>query len=154
MDLTRQKTAEADLLLVVIDRSRPLNGDDMEILNQCENRNALVVINKIDLPPSGGYRDKTDVLNRFKRVEISALTGQGIDRLRTTIKETILSDDTLSATTSHAVPNLRHRRALEAAGKCFQNASIEARNNAPMEIVAFETQNRPGTLGGNYRADR
>jgi len=136
--LTRQKTAEADLLLIVIDRSRPLNRDDRDILAQCENKKALVVINKIDLPPSEGYTEKADFLNRFTTVEISALTGQGIDRLKKAIHDAILSDDVLAVTTSHAVPNLRHRKALKTARKCFLNASIKARNNAPMEIVAFE----------------
>ncbi|MCD6295482.1 MAG: tRNA uridine-5-carboxymethylaminomethyl(34) synthesis GTPase MnmE [Deltaproteobacteria bacterium] len=136
--LTRQKTAEADLLLIIIDRSRPLNRDDRDILAQCENKKALVVVNKIDLPPSEGYTEKADFLNRFTTVEISALTGQGIDRLKKAIHDAILSDDVLAVTTSHAVPNLRHRKALKTARKCFLNASIKARSNAPMEIVAFE----------------
>ncbi len=145
--LTRQKTAEADLLLIIIDRSRPLNRDDRGILAQCENKKALVVINKIDLPPAEGYTEKADFLNGFTTVEISALTGQGIDRLKKAIKDAILSDDVLAVTTSHAVPNLRHREALKAARKCFVNASIKARNNAPMEIVAFELRSGLDHLG-------
>ncbi|HKI49602.1 MAG TPA: GTP-binding protein, partial [Desulfobacteria bacterium] len=145
--LTRKKTAQADLLLVVVDQSRSLNGDDMEILNQCENRNALVVINKIDLQTAPGFTEKADFLNRFKTVEISALTGEGIDRLKDTIQDTILSDHTLSVSPSGAVPNLRHRQALRAAEKCFQNAGTKARNNAPMEIVAFELRTGLDILG-------
>jgi tRNA modification GTPase len=144
---TRQKTAEADLLLIVIDRSRPLNRDDRDILAQCENKKALVVINKIDLPPAEGYTEEADVLNRFTTVEISALTGQGIDRLKKAIHDAILSDDVLAVTTSHAVPNLRHREALKTARECFLNASIKARNNAPMEIVAFELRSGLEHLG-------
>jgi len=145
--LTREKTAQADLLLVVVDRSRPLNGDDMDILNQCENKKALVVINKIDLPVAPGFTDKPDLLKRFKTVEISALTGKGIDRLKEAIQDTILSDDALSVSTSHAVPNLRHRQALKAAEECFQNAGTKAKNSAPMEIVAFELRTGLDILG-------
>ena len=145
--LTRQKTAEADLLLIIIDRSRPLNVDDRDILAQCENRKVLVVINKIDLPPAEGYSEMADVLNRFTTVEISALTGQGIDRLKKAIHDAILSDAVLSVTTSHAVPNLRHREALKTARECFLNASIKARNNTPMEIVAFELRSGLEHLG-------
>ena len=145
--LTREKTAQADLLLVVVDRSRPLNGDDMDILNQCENKKALVVINKIDLPVAPGFTDKADLLKRFKTVEISALTGKGIDRLKEAIQDTILSDDALSVSTSHAVPNLRHRQALKAAEECFQNAGTKAKNSAPMEIVAFELRTGLDILG-------
>jgi tRNA modification GTPase len=145
--LTREKAAQADLLLVVVDQSRSLNGDDMEILNQCENRNALVVINKIDLQAAPDFTEKADFLNQFKTVEISALTGEGIDRLKDTIQDTILSDDALSVSPSHAVPNLRHRQALRAAEKCFQNAGTNARNNTPMEIVAFELKTGLNILG-------
>ena len=145
--LTRQKTAEADLLLIIIDRSRPLNVDDRDILAQCENKKALVVINKIDLPPAEGYTEKADFLNYFTTVEISALTGQGIDHLKKAIHDAILSDDVLAVTTSHAVPNLRHREALKAARKCFLNANIKARNHAPMEIVAFELRSGLDHLG-------
>ena len=145
--LTRQKIAEADLLLIVIDRSRPLNSDDMDILAQCEKKKTLVVINKIDLPVATGYGEKADFLNRFSTVEISALTGLGLDRLKEAIKDSILSDNSLSATTSHAVPNLRHREALQTAKKCFENASIKARTHAPMEIVAFELRTGLDALG-------
>ena len=145
--LTRQKAAEADLLLIVIDRSRPLNRDDRDILAQCENKKALVVINKVDLPPAEDYTEKADVLNHFTTAEISALTGQGIDRLKKAIHDTILSDDVLAVTTSHAVPNLRHREALKAARECFLNASLKAKNNAPMEIVAFELRSGLEHLG-------
>ncbi len=136
--LTLEKTAQADLLLIVVDQSRSLNGDDMDILNRCKNRKALVVINKIDLPAAPGFTEKADFPDRFETVEISALTGEGVDRLKTAIQNSILSDDALSVSPSQGVPNLRHRQALKAAEKCFQSAGIKARDNAPMEIVAFE----------------
>jgi len=145
--LTHQKTAEADLLLIVVDRSRPLNGDDMNLLSRCENRKALLVINKIDLPVAPGYREKAEFLNRFTSVEISALTGQGIEHLKGAIHDTILSDKDLSVTPSHAVPNLRHREALKKARQYFLNASTGAGNNAPMEIVAFELRTGLDHLG-------
>ncbi|MCF8130639.1 MAG: tRNA uridine-5-carboxymethylaminomethyl(34) synthesis GTPase MnmE [Deltaproteobacteria bacterium] len=145
--LTREKTAQADLLLVVVDQSRSLNGDDMEILNQCENRNALVVVNKIDLQAAPGFTEKADVLNQFRTVEISALTGEGIDNLKRAIQDTVLSDDALSVSPSNAVPNLRHREALNRAEKCFHNAGINAKKRAPMEIVAFELRTGLDILG-------
>jgi tRNA modification GTPase len=145
--LTREKTAQADLLLAMVDRSRPLNGDDMDILKQCENKKALVVINKMDLPASEGFVKKADLLKPFKTVKISALTGQGIDRLKDAISNTILSDDALSVSTSVAVPNLRHREALKAAKESFQNAGSTAKTGAPMEIVAFELRTGLDILG-------
>ena len=150
--LTRQQIIQSDLVLIVIDQSRPFNGDDMDILAQCDGKNAVVVINKIDLPVDAGYTEKAGFLNRFPTVEISALTGQGLDRLKEAIKDAIISEDsqtltTSALTTSHAVPNLRHREALKKAGKCFENAGDQARDNTPMEIVAFELRSGLDHLG-------
>lgn len=147
IDLALQKTAEADLLLIVLDRSRPLNQDDMALLRRAANRKALVVINKIDLKPAPDYAKGADYLNRFSVVEISALTGEGIDHLKEAIKDTILSDNSLAVSTSQAVPNLRHRQALERARNQFLSASKSARKNSPMEIVAFELRNGIEHLG-------
>ncbi|MCG6878707.1 MAG: tRNA uridine-5-carboxymethylaminomethyl(34) synthesis GTPase MnmE [Deltaproteobacteria bacterium] len=147
IDLALQKTAEADLLLIVIDRSRPINQDDMDLLGHAKNRKALLVMNKIDLPPAPDFAEKADYLNRFSVVEISALTGEGIDHLKEAIKDTILSGDTLTISTSRAVPNLRHRQALLKARDQFLCASKSARKNRPMEIVAFELRNGLDHLG-------
>ena len=147
IDLALQKTAEADLLLFVIDRSRPMNQDDMGLLKQAANKKALVVINKIDLPSAPDFAEKADYLSRFSVVEISALTGEGIDHLKETIKDAILSDNTLASATSQAVPNLRHRQALLKARNQFLCASESARKNTPMEIVAFELRNGLDHLG-------
>jgi tRNA modification GTPase len=147
IDLALQKTTEADFLLIVIDRSRPLNGDDMDLLNASRHKRALVVINKMDLPSASRFEAQTNILGQYKTVEISALTGQGIDRLKEAIKEAVLSDNALPGTTSQAVPNLRHRQALEMAKDCFVSASGSAETEAPMEIVAFELKNGLEHLG-------
>ena len=147
IDLAFQKTAEADFLLIVIDRSRPINRDDMDLLKQGANKKALVVMNKIDLPPAPDFAEKADYLSRFSMVEISALTGEGIDHLKEAIKDTILSDNAQASATSRAVPNLRHRQALVKARDQFLCASKSARKNTPMEIVAFELRNGLDHLG-------
>ena len=147
IDLALQKTAEADLLLFVIDRSRPMNQDDMDLLKKGANRKALVIMNKMDLPPAPDFAEKADYLNRFSVVEVSALTGEGIDRLKEAIKDIILGDDTLAVSTSRAVPNLRHRQALSEARDRFLCASKNAHEATPMEIVAFELRNGLDHLG-------
>jgi tRNA modification GTPase len=46
--------AEADLVLVVIDKTQPVTEEDRELLRQVEGRAAIVVENKSDLLGSGG----------------------------------------------------------------------------------------------------
>lgn len=42
---------KADIILVVIDRSRPLSDEDKAILEDTKDKNVLVVLNKTDLMP-------------------------------------------------------------------------------------------------------
>ncbi len=146
IDLTERKLAEADLLLVVIDRSRPMNQDDHKILAQSRAKKALIVLNKIDLPSRLSRKDKEEVLSGFPVTEISALTGQGLDGLRKAISTCVLESQ-IDMTVSHIAPNLRHRQALADAAGFFRNAARTAREHAPMEIVALELRSGLDSLG-------
>lgn len=146
IQLTEQKLAEADFLLVVIDRSRPMNQDDHRILAQSRAKKALIVLNKIDLPPKISKRDRDEVLTGFPVAEISALTGQGLDRLKRAIADCILESD-IDMTVSHIAPNLRHRQALTDAAGFFKNAVDRVREGAPMEIIALELKSGLDSLG-------
>ncbi len=67
--------AEANLVLAVLDRSRPWEEEDARFLRAVGQHNSqvLVVLNKCDLPPGGGHPSA---------VEVSAQTGHGLQRLQ------------------------------------------------------------------------
>ncbi len=144
--LTEKKAEEADFLLVVVDRSRPMNEDDKRILALSRTKKALIVLNKIDLPCRLSKRDREELASGFHVAEISALTGQGLDGLRRSIGECILEGD-IDLTVSQIAPNLRHRQALSEAAGFFKGAADSAREKAPMEVVAFELRSGLDSLG-------
>jgi tRNA modification GTPase len=146
IDLTEQKLAEADFLLVVIDRSRPLNRDDLNIIAQSQGKKGLIVINKIDLPNRMGMEAENEKFSSFPIVKISALTGQGLDDLRKAIVECLLEGD-IDMSISHATANLRHRQALTDAARFFKSAGRSTGEDAPMEIVALELKSGLDALG-------
>ncbi len=47
----RERLSDADLALVVVDGSRPLEQDDVEIFREVEDKKKIIVINKCDLAP-------------------------------------------------------------------------------------------------------
>jgi tRNA modification GTPase len=69
-----QAMADADLTIVVLDRSAPLTEDDRALLARMTRR--IVVLNKSDLPRAAGYDDA---------IEVSAVTGAGVEELRSAI---------------------------------------------------------------------
>lgn len=144
--LTEQKLSEADLSLILIDQSRPLNQDDLNIISKTEKGKSLIVINKIDLPSRLEEEELARLLNGLHIVRISALTGEGIDRLLSTIRERVLESD-LDAATSPLIPNLRHKKALEEASRYFRSAALNIREGSPMEIIAVELTSGLEALG-------
>ncbi len=74
--------ADADLVLVVLDASRPASAEDEELLRQTESRLAIIVGNKCDLEISGQWSVSSGQLSV---VRVSALTGEGIAHLRSEI---------------------------------------------------------------------
>lgn len=85
--LSRKKLISAGLVLAVFDSSSVLGEDDKELLALLSDRPSIAVINKTDLDK------KIDVDFIQKKiphiVEISALLGEGQDKLAETIKEVL-----------------------------------------------------------------
>ena len=144
--LTEQKLSEADFLLVVIDQSRHLNQDDFNIIEQSQGKKTLIVINKIDLPSRISKDTKNKLFSGLPAVNISALTGKGIEDLREAIVGCILGSDT-DMTPSDVFPNLRHRESLIESSHSFENAARSIKEEAPMEITAMELKSGLDALG-------
>ncbi|MBW1817261.1 MAG: tRNA uridine-5-carboxymethylaminomethyl(34) synthesis GTPase MnmE [Deltaproteobacteria bacterium] len=144
--LTEQNVSEADFLLVVIDQSRALNNDDYRILDRAAGRNALVVVNKIDLPPAMGDEALEKALAGFPSVRISALTGEGMAGLTAGIVAGILGDE-VNVLTARMASRVRSGKAMSEAGRFFADAAERLSERAPMEIVAVELKSGMDALG-------
>ncbi len=103
----------SDLVLYLLDGSKPVTDEDKTLLFQINTRPHLVVFNKTDL--------KSDSFQHLVKadVEISALTGAGIDRLKESIKKilgiTLTQDGCLIASQRQFDCVLRAEKALSEA---------------------------------------
>jgi tRNA modification GTPase len=143
---SEQKLAQADLVLVVIDQSRPLNQDDSNILSKVHHDSALIIINKTDLPRKMDEARLERIIKPFRQVKISALTGEGIEDLYTAIREKILDseDDMIPAPIA---PNVRHQEALIEASRVFKTAARHTNEEAPLEIIVIDLHGGLEALG-------
>lgn len=147
MDLTEKKLTEADLILIIIDRSRALNQDDLDVISKAEGKKALIVVNKIDLPSKITKPTLTSTLRGLPSVDISARTGEGIDRLRKAIRDLVLSGEEADRGAAQIAPNLRHKEALMEAFRSYEEAASGAREGLPWEIVAMDLHAAQRALG-------
>ncbi|MGA7291068.1 MAG: tRNA uridine-5-carboxymethylaminomethyl(34) synthesis GTPase MnmE [Terriglobales bacterium] len=130
--------ADADMVLVVIDRSQPRSDEDEQLLSQIAGRPAIIVENKSDLlavahiaadafvSPSEGKSVTVPI------IPTSALTGEGIPALRDAILKRV-AGDLATSQESGFLTNVRHQKLVNDA-----LSSLEAATNAVFAKVPHE----------------
>ena len=90
---TLEESAEADILIHVVDLSSPTMLTQVEVVDQLikefkwDDKPIITVFNKTDVAPF----EKQFQVKAFPRVFVSAKTGEGMDRLRRVMAETVQS---------------------------------------------------------------
>jgi tRNA modification GTPase len=120
----------ADLMLVVVDRSRPLDQDDRELLKSTERSSRLVVLTKTDLPAAWSESVSAG------SIEISAQTGSGLEPLRRQITDALGLRESYRDTP--AITNVRHVELLIQARTALDRAREAAAAGLPEELVAAD----------------
>ena len=138
--------ADADLVLVVIDKSQPRNEEDEELLRQIETRPAIVVENKSDLLITSGDSPCGDgrLARPAKRssatppiIQTSALTGEGIPALREAILRHVAGDRTTQQE-SGFLTNVRHQRLVSDALAALDDATNAVAARVPHEMLLLD----------------
>ena len=79
VERSKRTMADADMIVVLLDGSQNITSEDYSLLNQVEELNHIVAINKIDL-------NQLDFdLKKNNTIKISAKTGDGLQDLQTEI---------------------------------------------------------------------
>jgi tRNA modification GTPase len=120
----RQAVAAADLLLVVLDRSRPLDDEDRHLVDGTSRRARVVAASKADLPAAWTPDHGT--------IEVSALTDEDVVSLR----QALCAAAGIGELREHApVANQRHVALLEKAREALARAAQAAGERTPEEFV-------------------
>lgn len=78
IEFSKQSADEADLVLFLYDASKGINEDDNAILELIKEKNHIIIANKADLTTE----------RNFDTFYLSTLTKEGLDELKTKIKQT------------------------------------------------------------------
>jgi tRNA modification GTPase len=131
---TLERAAMADLILLVLDATRPAPVLPDEIRNRLTPGHALVVINKIDLVPAGREPQPPPALPVTR---ISALTGTGCDELEAAVVRHAESFRADQGEDLVAI-NARHAVALNQATLQLRRALDKVTSQAPIELLASD----------------
>lgn len=142
----------ADLVIAVLDGSRPLDDADREVLRRIGHKRMLVALNKCDLPsPPLSLPEAVG-----DAVRVSARTGEGLDAVRRRIYELCISPESAPDREDVLVTTLRHKEALDQALRSLEGARQALKSGAPLEVVALflrESLNHSGTIIGAVTTD-
>ena len=147
----RRAAAIADLVVLVLDLSRPLEEIDLALLRETANASRVVIVNKADLPPAWNTEQLVDAgvppataagagVRQTSRMDhpvvLSLKTGAGADELRAAMRAALDVVEPLRDTP--VVTNVRHdallRQAREALHRAIDNLT-EAGESASEELV-------------------
>ncbi|MEK7409232.1 MAG: GTPase, partial [Acidobacteriota bacterium] len=125
-----QAMADADLALVVLDLSVPVEAEDLALIERARQQGRSVLVgNKCDLPRRAGIGDEL--------VIVSALTGEGIEALRARILETLAPAGGLEQEAGF-ITSIRHERLLREALEYLEKARTAAAGSVHHELLLLD----------------
>ena len=146
MEKTQSTLKKAQIILLVFDGNADMNEQLKEMKLDNSTGNVIVIINKCDLQKSSFLPELPAELKKYPLVHTSALTGEGLKRLKETLVENVLIGKVnLSSSTSFF--NVRQRDALQHSIQSIQQALESARNSESYEFIALDLRTAIDTLG-------
>jgi tRNA modification GTPase len=141
-----EKLSTADLVLLVLDGSMPLTGEDRDLLEKTKLQNIIPVINKADLEHRLGEEALQEWLPHAKPLWISAKTGEGIPALKEAIYRRLAGDEA-EQRDGIVITQIRHKTALEKTIAHLMQVRESMANAMSYEFIAFDLREALESLG-------
>lgn len=141
----RDMAKEADLILYVVDSSRPLDENDEEIISMLDSRKAIVLYNKTDLESKVDMDALKERVNR-PVISVSAKEETGIRELEKEIKNMFFSGE-ISFNDEVYITNARHKEALMEAAESLNLVKNSIEMDMPEDFFSIDLMNAYESLG-------
>ena len=136
----------ADLVIMVLDSSRKLDCEDIEILENLKNKKSIVLLNKTDLE-NKRERDKVkEYIDEYNIIKISALRHEGIEQLQEKIEDMVYGGDVKNSS-NLMITNSRHKDALLKAYEAINDAISAIEQYMPYDFIEVDFKNIWDYLG-------
>ena len=146
VDRAKEYADKADLILYVIDASRPLDENDAEILHLIKGKRAIILLNKSDLDMQVDKRYRKNVPEEFPVIEISAKNVQGIEELEDTLKEMFFQGE-LTFNDEIYITNVRQKTALQDAYAALERVNDSIAAEMPEDFYSIDLMDAYEALG-------
>jgi tRNA modification GTPase len=145
VERSRELTQTADLVLLLLDASEPLEKEDTELLKWLKDKRVLILLNKTDRPEVV-KEEEIKPLTGSRVIRTSMIDGAGLDEIEDYIYEMVYSGG-LGPRNSVTVMNSRHKEALIRADKSLGEALAALDASVPLDMVTIDIRNVWEALG-------
>ena len=136
----------ADLVIMVLDSSRKLDCEDIEILENLKNKKSIVLLNKTDLENKIEIDKVKEYIDEYNIIKISALRHEGIEQLQEKIEDMVYGGDVKNSS-KLMITNSRHKDALLKAYEAINDAISAIEQYMPYDFIEVDFKNIWDYLG-------
>ena len=133
---------KATLTLLLLDNSKELTKDDLELLEMTKDRTSIVVINKDDLESK---LDLTKLKNR-NIIYINTLSNDGIESLKNEIKK-LFNLEKLDTSDYNYITNVRQIAKIKECLVNIEDIEKGLQENTPLDMLEIDLKTIWDTLG-------
>jgi len=142
--LALERIPAADLVLYLLDSSRPYDSDDRLVADSISTSKKVIVFNKSDLP--GLLQLPADLLS-VPAISVSTSSGEGIVALKTVISEAFLHGKSVDSREYILLTRARHRDALQSVASILNSLKSAPEKLLHGELVALDLREALDLLG-------
>lgn len=128
-----EKIPQADLVLFVLDSSRPFTCEDQHIAEALSDSRVLLILNKADMPPELVV---PDTISFGQPVSIVARSGVGLDILKVRLRSHFIKSTSIDSRELVALTRSRHRDVLSSAEQSL-SGFLACVTGCRLEILAI-----------------
>lgn len=139
-----EKIPQADLVLFVLDGSRPFDSEDRLILAALQGSRVIAAINKADLPLVLRLPDEC---GQLQQVSFSAESGEGVEELKGTVRSRFISGESLDKREFVAISHARHRDVLRSAHASLMRCLEGLASSCSLELLAVDLRDALSAVG-------
>ena len=136
----------ADLVIMMLDGSRPLEAEDKEILSFIKDKKTIVLLNKVDLEQKLSLEELETYIPKEQILFISVKKNKGFDALIDALKNMFLDGHTASADDA-LLGNTRHKDALYRAKEAMEHCMETITMRMPEDFISLDLQDANRALG-------
>ncbi|MGM9535818.1 MAG: tRNA uridine-5-carboxymethylaminomethyl(34) synthesis GTPase MnmE [Intestinibacter sp.] len=143
---SKESIESADLVIIVLDSSKQLTDEDLEILQSAQSKKTIVLLNKIDLDQVIDESEIEKFVGKENIIKISALKNEGIEQIHDKIESMVFTGDVKSSS-SLVITNSRHKDALYKAYNSINDAIDGIMQRLPYDFIEVDFKNIWDYLG-------